>query len=84
MNSPFVASFSTVIVSEIGDRVLDTIYSKTFIIAAILGSKYSKSVAFIAAFSALFLQVILMCTLGKFINLTCRIHSPSLVYSYLY
>ena len=62
--SALIASFSSIMVSEIGDKVnLQNIF-KTFFIAAIMAIKYSRTIAFLGSYSALFVQTFLSCIFG--------------------
>ncbi|CAD8195707.1 unnamed protein product [Paramecium pentaurelia] len=54
--SPFASSFSSIIVSEIGD--------KTFFITAILGMTYSMSLVFLGSYTAMVLMTLLSCFFG--------------------
>lgn len=55
-NSAFMASFTSVLVSEIGDKVFYYFHNiiQTFFIAAILAMRYSRIIAFCGSYSALF------------------------------
>jgi len=53
----FVGSFISILVTEIGD--------KTFIISAVLATKYSKLWVFIGGYGALFLMTFISCFIGN-------------------
>jgi putative Ca2+/H+ antiporter (TMEM165/GDT1 family) len=66
----FFASFSMIIVSEIGDE--------TFIIAALMAMRHPKSIVLSGALSALFVMTILSTGLGRIVpNLISRKHTNS-------
>ena len=62
--SPLASSFSSIIVSEIGDKVFYINTFKTFFITAILGMTYSLGLVFIGSYSAMALMTILSCFFG--------------------
>ncbi|KAL8130651.1 hypothetical protein V2J09_019806 [Rumex salicifolius] len=66
----FFASFSMILVSEIGDE--------TFIIAALMAMRHPKSIVLSGALSALFVMTILSTGLGRIVpNLISRKHTNS-------
>ncbi|KAB2059816.1 hypothetical protein ES319_A11G333000v1 [Gossypium barbadense] len=66
----FVASFSMIIVSEIGDE--------TFIIAALMAMRHPKSTVLSGALAALFVMTVLSTGLGRIVpNLISRKHTNS-------
>ncbi|KAH9734446.1 hypothetical protein WN944_003394 [Citrus x changshan-huyou] len=66
----FIASFSMIIVSEIGDE--------TFIIAALMAMRHPKSTVLSGALSALFVMTVLSTGLGRIVpNLISRKHTNS-------
>ncbi|KAL4481529.1 hypothetical protein ABPG74_007618 [Tetrahymena malaccensis] len=56
-NGAFIGSFLTILITEIGD--------KTFIVTAILATKYDKQWVFLGSFGALFLMTLISCGIGK-------------------
>ncbi|KAJ4827775.1 hypothetical protein Tsubulata_011649 [Turnera subulata] len=66
----FFASFSMIIVSEIGDE--------TFIIAALMAMRHPKSIVLSGALAALFVMTVLSTGLGRIVpNLISRKHTNS-------
>ncbi|WCJ38840.1 GDT1-like protein 3 [Euphorbia peplus] len=66
----FIASFSMILVSEIGDE--------TFIIAALMAMRHPKSIVLSGALSALFVMTVLSTGLGRIVpNLISRKHTNS-------
>ncbi|KAL6516903.1 hypothetical protein OROHE_018191 [Orobanche hederae] len=73
----FFASFSMILVSEIGDE--------TFIIAALMAMRHPKSIVLSGALSALFVMTILSTGLGRIVpNLISRKHTNSAATGFLY
>lgn len=56
-HGPLFGSFLSILVSEIGD--------KTFIVTAVLATRYNKVWVFIGSYSALFLMTFISCFIGN-------------------
>ncbi|EAR81770.1 transmembrane protein (macronuclear) [Tetrahymena thermophila SB210] len=56
-NGAFIGSFLSILITEIGD--------KTFVITAILATKYDKQWVFLGSFGGLFLMTLISCGIGK-------------------